>query len=94
MLPSQAATQSGFWFTAISLIGLCIIQYFALAERSPFARFGYSDSRALSMCFALNAIFGIYGIELGFYTNFRPVAMLVLFFMLSAIYVRIFEDKE
>ncbi len=94
ILPSQAATQSGFLFTTIALCFMALIQYFALVDRSPFARFMYSDWRSISLSFAVTGSIGIWGIELGMFLSFQIVAIFVILFVLSAIYVKMYEDKE
>jgi len=93
-IPEVANSSTNGLFPLMILGAMWFVLYWALSDKTGFGDFKYSDARALNIALGIATLFGITNIEIGYYTNFKTVAMFVILFMLSWILILGYENKE
>jgi hypothetical protein len=76
------------------VLGIVIITYMTLSDKTQFADFGYSDARALCLAFAISTIIILTEIQAGFISNFIAITFSAFLFLGSFIFIVAYENKE
>lgn len=89
------ANNSTYGFLAYFIMFASIFfLYYILSDKTPYADFNYDDARALCISLGITATLMITLIEINFITNFKAVGMNVVIFLISKIYITIYESKS
>jgi len=76
------------------LSAVWIILFWILNDKSPFAEYRYSSARAINIAFAICSVLGLSLLEAGFITSFKVVAILVVLYIITFIFILSYENKE
>lgn len=92
-IPATANSITGDNLAYGIFVGLFIILYFALADKSPLQDFGYDDMRALTVTLGLCAIMLTNLMEINFITEFKALAMATILYLITFSIILFYEGK-
>ena len=81
-------------FTLIMLCTYWFIYYCTLSDKSQYGAYKYSDIRAANISFGVCGVLGITFIEAGIFANYRYVAIFMILFIATFIFMLSYEHKE
>jgi len=97
LIPTITATANSVTnnvYGYVILSAVWFILFWLLKDNSPFANFRYSSGRAVAIAFGIVGVMGLSLLEAGFITSFRSVAIMIILYVLSFIFVLSYENKE
>ena len=93
-ITQNANTATGHYFGYVILAAVWVILFWVLNDKSPFAEFKYSSARSAFIGFGVCSVLGLSMLEANFITNFKAVAMFIVLYIATFIFILAYENKE
>jgi len=93
-LPTTANSVTNDLLAFGIMLVLALILFWILADKSPFADFGYSDARAGAIAMVLATNVGIMMLMIGWVADLKAVGFFQILGLVWMIFIEIYENKE
>jgi len=93
-LPETANSVTNDLLAFSIMLVLLIILFWILADKSPFADFGYSDARAGAIAMVFSANLGIVMLMVGWAADLKAAAFFQILALVWMLFIEIYENKE